>query len=385
MTTATSTRNSTTVSSTASPVLYLGIELSRSTWKLAFTIGLGQKPRLRSVPAGELAGFQKEIAAAKRRFKLPATTPVKSCFEAGRDGFWIHRFLESIGVDNLVVDSASIEVARRKRRAKTDRLDVDKLVRLLERYDLGEHKVWSVVNVPSDESEDQRHLHRDLEVLTREHTRGVNRIRGLLATVGVRNVRIGGNFPQTLANLRLWDGHPLGSTLHCRLLREWERLEVVERQIAAARQEREDTLEHSDTRETQQVRELARLRGIGVDSAWLFVMELFGWRQLHNRRQVAGLAGLAPTPFASGDLDREQGISKAGNYRVRVRAIELAWMWLRLQPRSALSRWYKKRFALGGARMRRVGIVALARKLLIALWRFADQGIVPAGAILNAH
>jgi len=367
----------------AAPVLYLALELSRASWKLGFTVGLGQKARVRNVQAGDLARLRKEIAAAKRRFRLPAETPVKSCYEAGRDGFWIHRFLESIGVVNVVVDAASIEVARRKRRAKTDRIDVDLLLGRLVRYDLGERKVWSVVHVPSDETEDERHLHRELEVLTRERTRLVNRIRGLLAGVGVRDVHLDRHFAERLGELKLWDGNPLGSALHCRLLREWERVELLERQIAAIHEERVETLEHSESGEMQQVRSLSGLRGIGIDSAWLLVMEMFGWRGLRNRREVASLAGLAPTPYASGDLQREQGISKAGNYRVRVRAVELAWCWLRYQPRSVLSRWYEKRFGSGGARLRRVGIVALARKLLVALWRFLDQGLIPEGAVFK--
>lgn len=366
------------------PTLYVALELSRANWKLGFSVGLGQRARERNVSAGDVDHFLAEVAAAKRRFGLPATARVCSCFEAGRDGFWIHRLLTSLAVDNVVVDAASLEVARRRKRAKTDRIDVAKLLRLLIRYHLGEVKVWSVVRVPSVEAEDHRHLQRELDTLTRERTRHVNRIRALLTTVGIGEIKIRKDFVKQLDALRCWNGARLPPALHCRLVREWERMQVVENQRRELRQERETVLEGWESKEADQIRRLAGLRGIGVGSAWLFVMELFGWRELRNRRQVGALAGLTPTPYASGDLNREQGISKAGNKLVRRRIVELAWCWLRYQPQSALSRWFAKRFAASGKRMRRVGIIALARKLLVALWRYADQGVVPEGAVVTA-
>ena len=282
------------------------------------------------------------------------------------------------------MDPASFEVTRRRKRAKTDRIDVDKLLRLLIRHHLGEKKVWSVVRVPSEEAEDHRQLHRELEVLSRERTRHVNRIRGLLASVGIREIQLGRKFVDTLAALRLWDGRRLPPALHCRLLREWKRILMIQQQQRDLREELTEILEQWESPEADQVRRLAGLRGIGPSSAWLLVMELFGWRDLKNRRQVGALAGLTPTPHASGDVDREQGISKAGNRLVRARAVELAWCWLRFQPQSALSQWFNQRFGPGTGRMRRVGIVALARRLLVVLWRYAEHGIVPDRAVVKA-
>lgn len=364
--------------------LYMALELSSANWKLGFSVGLGQRPRERNVPAGDGERLMAEIAAAKQRFGLPPKARVCSCYEAGRDGFWIHRLLTSLDIDNVVVDSASFEVSRRRKRAKTDRIDVAKLLQLLIRYHLGERKVWSVVRVPSVEVEDQRHLQRELDVLTRERTRLVNRIRALLVTVGVRDIKLTKTFAKQLMDLRLWNGSRLPPALHCRLLREWERIQKIEEQRLELRQERAAILEEWESPEADQVRLLASLRGIGVGSAWLFVMELFAWRELRNRREVGAIAGLAPTPFASGELDREQGISKAGNKLIRKRAVELAWCWLRYQPQSALSQWFTERFANNGKRMRRIGIVAVARKLLVALWRYATQGIVPQDAVIVA-
>jgi transposase len=363
--------------------LYLAFELDRRTWKLGTTIGLGQKPRRRTLRAGDLHAVEREIAAAKKRFGLKTDATVLSCYEAGRDGFWIHRYLQTIGVDNLVVDAASFEVSRRKRRAKTDRLDLEKMLRLLVRYQLGERKVFSVVRVPSVEAEDHRHLHRELEVLKRDRTRARNRIRGLLMTVGISRVKFTRGLRDRLGKLRQWNAQPLPPRLRQRLEREAERLEAVEQQIRELDKEREESLQQWDDEVAEKIRRLLSLRGVGMNSAWLLVMELYGWRGLRNRRQVGALAGLAPTPHQSGGSGREQGINKAGLVRVRTLAVELAWCWLRYQPGSDLSRWYQRRFAQGGRRMRRVGIVALARKLLIALWRWAEQETLPPGAVLK--
>jgi len=363
--------------------LYLAFELDRRTWKLGTTIGLGQKPRRRTLRAGDLQAVEREIAAAKKRFGLKPEATVLSCYEAGRDGFWIHRYLQTIGVDNLVVDAASFEVSRRKRRAKTDRLDLEKMLRLLVRYHLGERKVFSVVRVPTVEAEDHRQLHRELEVLKRDRTRGRNRIRGLLMTVGISRVKFTRGLRDRLGKLRQWNAEPLPPRLRQRLEREADRLEAVEQQIRELEKEREESLQQWDDEVAEKIRRLLSLRGVGMNSAWLLVMELYGWRGLRNRRQVGALAGLAPTPHQSGGSGREQGISKAGLVRVRTLAVELAWCWLRYQPGSDLSRWYHRRFAQGGRRMRRVGIVALARKLLIALWRWAEQETLPPGAVLK--
>jgi len=295
---------------------------------------------------------------------------------------WLARYLAQVGIENLVVDSSSIETNRRRRRVKTDRLDVVKLVSMLIRYHEGERKVWHVVRVPSTEAEDSRHLHRELESLKQERTQHINRIKGLLAGQGVR-MGIGKEFPQDLDRVRLWDGSPLGVGVRARLMREFERMQFVKQQVRELERERMEALRHSTRPEVEKVRNLLRVRGIGIKSAWLYTMELFAWREIGNRRELAALAGLTPTPHQSGDDSRELGISKAGNRYVRAIAIELAWAWLQYQPGSKLSGWYRDRFAGGGSRTRRIGIVAVARRLLIDLWRYSETGVIPEGARLK--
>lgn len=359
--------------------LYLAFDLGWTSWQLAFTVGLGQKPRQRSIRARDLGALSDEIAKAKKRFGLPAGARVISCYEAGRDGFWLHRYLAASGIENVVVDASSIEIPRRRRRVKTDRVDASKLVRMLVRFDEGETKVWSVVRVPSPEEEDRRHLHRELASLKRERTRQVNRIKGLLASQGVQ-LAVNKHYEKRLEAVRLWDGSPLPEGLRFRLQGEYERLRFVQGQIGEIEIERKRLLKESTDESVQQVRDLLQLKGLGNNCSWLYVMEFFSWRKFRNGREVGALAGLTPTAHQSGDLMREQGISKAGNRLVRTMAIEIAWGWLRLQPNSQLARWYEERFGGGSPRMKRVGIVALARKLLVALWRYLDQGIVPEGA-----
>jgi len=301
---------------------------------------------------------------------------VVSCYEAGRDGFWLHRYLLSCGIENVVVDSASIEVNRRKRRAKTDRIDVRKLMHMLLRYHGGEQLVWSVVNVPSEQAEDGRHLHRELEVLKKERGMHRNRIKSLLIQQGI----VVSN--PSLETLRTWDGKELPADLKSRMIREHARLRMVEEQIYALDKERERRVAAADSEPMKQIEQLMTLVGIGMNSSWKFVMEFFGWRDFKNGKQIGALSGLTPTPYDSGGGLREQGISKAGNERVRTLAVEMAWVWLRFQPQSKLSQWYRKRFAEGGKRMRRIGIVAMARRLLIDLWRYLEHGVVPEGARL---
>ena len=364
-------------------ILYIAFELSNSKWKLAFSDG--SKIRHKAITAGNLAQLQVEIELAKRKFKMIEDVRVVSCYEAGRDGFWIHRYLESQGIENLVVDSASLEVNRRKRRAKTDRIDVGKLLRMLLRYWGGEKKVWSVVRVPSEQDEDARHLHRSLESLKDERTMHRNRIKGLLVQQGIKVSNPSQKkFLAVLEKVRTWNGQAVAPELKARVVREYERLQVVEGQIKALEKEKKERLKNPDTDSLKKVAKLATLYGIGSVSSWTFVMEFFGWRQFQNRREVGGLAGLAPTPYDSGESRREQGISKAGNQRVRALAVEIAWAWLRFQPQSKLSQWYMKRYANGGKRMRRIGIVAMARRLLIDLWRYLEYDKIPEGARLRS-
>jgi transposase len=367
---------------TTTDVLYLAFELGEKEWKLAFTVGVAQKPRLRSMPARDLGRLQDEIAKAKKRFELPAEAAVRSCYEAGRDGFWLHRYLTANGVDNGVVDSASIEVNRRQRRAKTDRLDAGNLLTLLLRYHGGERKVWSIVRVPEVADEDARQLHRELQELKDERTAHVNRIKGLLASQGLTAPEVNKDFAEWLGKARLWDGSAVPAELQTRFLRELERWQLLGQQIKTLEDERRQRIRRDETPHVEKVRLLLDLWGVGLNGAWLLVYELFAWRKFDNRKQVGGCVGLTPTPYQSGNSRREQGISKAGNRRLRRLMVELAWCWLRWQPDSALSRWYQRRFGVGNGRSRKIGVVAVARKLLIAFWKYLEQGEVPAGARL---
>jgi len=368
-------------SSTEAQVLYMALELGWDDWTVGFTIGLGQAPRQVSVRARDLAGLLAQIAQAKRRFGLPAEALVHSVYEAGRDGFWLHRFLQAHGVHNIVVDAASIEVNRRYRRSKTDKLDVQKLLTMLVRFVLGETRRWKVVRVPSTEDEGLRQPQRELLALKKERTQHINRMKGLLAGLGLGAV-IAPTFPERLPALRQWDGHPVPALLQERLLREFARWSLVQRQIQDLENAEARMVRNDQQRHVEQVRTLISIRGIGAQSAWLLVHEVFGWREIGNRRELAALAGLTPTPYHSGQSQREQGISKAGSKRLRWLMVELAWGWLHWQPESALSRWYQARFGHGSARLRKLGIVALARKLLIACWRLVAHGEVPPGAVV---
>jgi transposase len=366
------------------PTLSLAFELGNREWKLGFTTGFGQPPRERTIAARDMPALATEIAEAKRRFALPVSARVLSCYEAGRDGFWLHRALTQQAVENLVVDSASIEVNRRARRAKSDRLDVRKLLTMLLRYDAGERRVWSVVHVPTPVEDDRRQLHRELTRTKRDRARVTNRIKGLLASQGVPLATLQ-DLPTQLPTVRLWDGTPLLPGLVARLDREWAKVTMLTAQMRTLQAARRALLRTAAADPAvAQVRQLLALRAIGPESAWLYVMEFFSWRQFHNRREIGALAGLTPTPYQSGDLQREQGISKAGNRHIRAMAIEIAWAWLHYQPTSALAHWYNTRFGHGSSRVRRIGIVALARKLLIALWQYLETGVPPEGAVLKA-
>jgi transposase len=366
-------------SGATTPFLYLAFELGIDEWRLGCATEPSATPRTRVIPARDLERLVKEIAHAKKGLGLPPQTPVRSCYEAGRDGFWLHRYLTSIGVENVVVDSSSIEVKRRQRRAKSDSLDVRKLLSMLLRYHAGEPRVWSVVRVPTVEAEDRRQLHRELRGWKKEHTRVTNRVKGLLASQGIRLPK-GTDIRAALATIRLWDGSPVPAALRARLERECEHAHFLRTRSRELERERQRRLTHAQDQAVAKVRQLVRLRAIGAAGAWVAVNEFFGWRTFRNGKEVGAAAGLTPTPYQSGDDHREQGISKAGSRHLRGVAIEIAWAWLRYQPRSHLSRWYHARFARGGVRARKVGIVALARKLLIALWRFLEFGVVPDGA-----
>jgi transposase len=358
--------------------LYMALELSAKTWRLAF--GDGARERQVALAAWDQVALAEALIKAKRKFDLPDECRVLSVQEAGRDGFSIHRFLESLGVESLVVDSSSIEVKRRARRAKTDRLDATKLLSMLRRYDHGERKVWSVLHVPTAREEDERHPHRERDRLTKERTALGNRLRSLLATVGCSVKRL----DEDLATWRQWDGTRLPASLQDELVRLRARRALLEEQLLVLREQcRLARKTPAPTRAAARANQLMVLKGIGEQTSWILSHEFF-WRDFRNRKEVAAAAGLCPSPYASGESSVEQGISKAGNARTRALLIETAWLWQRLQPDSALSRWFQARFGPNGKRLRRVGIVALARRLLVALWRFLETGELPEGAVLKS-
>lgn len=364
----------------SAPVLYMALELSKSKWKTGFEYG--RKRRTVNVPGGDVERLREAIAEAKKKFKLPDEVVIQSCYEAGRDGFWLHRLLESWGITNLVVDPASIEVSRRSRRTKTDRVDLEMLLSKLRQHYSGE-RVWKVVRVPAPQAEGGRHLHREVERLKKERSAQVNRLKGLLFGQGIRLERLNlKEWPAQVVGFRTFDGHALAEDLQGELTRAGERLELLESQLKQLEAEQDRRVREAGG-PLAMVRQLRMLKGIGRVAAWVFVMEFFGWREFRNAKQVGALAGLTGTPYASGETNREQGISKAGNRRVRSLAVEIAWLWLRYQPDSALSRWFTERFGGTGKRHRRVGIVALARKLLVALWRYLETGVLPEGATLK--
>jgi len=371
------------VSAKGKETLYVAFELSRKNWKLGFSDGKAAGVRSVTIAAQDWGALEREVERARNRFGLENRIGMVSCYEIGREGFWLHRALLNRGFENVVVDAASIEVNRRDKRAKTDRMDVEKLVRQLIRYSRGERQVWSVVRVPDEEAEDRRQLHREIGVLTQERAQHRTRIQSLLLGQGL-DMKIDYRFGQKLAQLRLWNGRPLPAGLGQRLKREYQRLQMVEAELWKLKKEQEERLKTEGTPAMKKVQRLQQLRGIGIASSWLFVMELFSWRKFGNRRELAGALGMTPTPYQSGESDREQGISRSGNRRVRSMAIEIAWSWLRYQPQSDLSRWYRKRFARGGGRLRKIGIVAMARRLIIDLWRYLERGVVPAGAQLKS-
>lgn len=363
--------------------LHMAMELSTNRWVLAFSTGVACDPRIRQVFARDWRTLRQEIKNAREKFGLPEETPVVSCYEAGRDGFWIHRCLQQEGIENVIIDASSIEQSRRQKRVKTDRVDAQKLVRLLCRACGGERDVYRTVCVPSDADEDHRHLHRELRTLKGNRTRQVNRIRAILCELGLDSrVPLDKSFSQWLEGVSLWNGQPVPPGARARLLRQIERLKRCDEEIRELEQERRELIRTDQSRQAEQVRRLLSLKAIGETTSWLLVAEMFGWRTFKTRKQVGSFTGLVNAPYDTGQSQRDQGITKAGNKWIRGVMIEIAWMWLRHQPQSELSEWYDSRFGGPGKRVKKIGIVALARKLTIALWRYLEKGIPPAGAIL---
>ncbi len=372
--------NDTNTSTTLAIRLLVAIEMSLKNWRLVMSPECGTRNRVKTVEAGNYFELEKAVAEARERFKLPPLTPIVFCYEAGRDGFYPYRRLTEVGHEVWVIDSASIEVSRRQKQAKSDGIDGDKLAELMQRKARGDKKALRLVRVPSLEVEDERLLPREREIILHDIGRLRNQIESILFTQGHRGI------PKAAAALKAWVAEQGGLTpqLRERLGREIERLALLEAQLQKVERAMALKVRKEQSAGIAAVAgALMQLCGIGLIGAWVLSSEIFGWRQFRNRREVGAALGLAPTPYSSGQDVREQGISKAGNRRARSMLVELAWLWLRYQPGSALSQWFMARFSSGGKRMRRIGIVALARRLAVALWRYADQGVLPEGAKLK--
>jgi transposase len=348
--------------------------------------GGGEKMSKHSVRGGDVAGLLKRFVQLqeKARARMGPSFPIIVIQEAGLDGFWIHRVLQAEGIESHVVDPASIATSRRRRRAKTDKIDGEALVRALLAYKRGEPRVCAMVRAPTPDEEDQRRLCRERKVLTAERVRHVNRVKGLLFSQGITGYEpLRRDRRRRLEELQTGDGRPLPEHLKSQARRELDRLELLLEQIKAVEAERDMLLAAEQTAAPAPAAMLLDIKGIGPEFAAILWSEgLF--RHFDNRRQVAAYAGLAPTPWQSGSVDREQGVSKAGNPRLRTTSIQLAWLWLRHQPDSALARWFHERVSLNGGRLRKTTIVALARKLLVALWKYVTAGIVIEGAVIKS-
>jgi transposase len=362
----------------------VSLELSQVNWLVTALIPASEKLSRHSLAAGDgkalLALLERLRAKAAER--IGGSVGIHLIQEAGLDGFWVHRLLEAHGVNSHVVDAASIPVPRRRRRAKSDVIDGETLLRTLLAWLRGEPRVCSMVVAPSPEEEDRRRVVRERQALHEELTRQTNRIRGLLATQGITDYQPRRrNHRQRLEQLRTGDGRALPGQLMREICRALARIELLQAQIREIEAERTALVENEAKGAPGAM--LLRLRSIGHELAATLSLEGFN-HSFANRRQVASFGGLAPTPWKSGKIDRDQGISKAGNPRLRKAMIELAWLWLRYQPGSALSRWFREHVGDQRGRVRKIAIVALARKLLIALWRYVTQGVVPEGAMLKA-
>src|SRR5689334_1186888 len=369
-----------------SGTIFVAIELSQKSWLVTLHSPDRDRISRHKLEGGDHVGLLGLIEKVKARVaeKLGSTPGVVSCYEAGYDGFWLHRLLQAAGISNLVFDAASIAVEQRSRRSKTDRIDGELLLRTLMAYLRGEPRVVRIVRVPGVEQEDARRASRERDRLVEEQTAHTNRIKALLRLVGmaVGNPRRR-DWLVWLERQRDWRGQPVPPHLLAEVRREYARLTLLREQLAELEQAQaaQDITVPAPTVERRN--QLQRLKALGPAFSTTLVNEVF-YKDFRNRREVASYNGLAPSPWKSGGIDREQGISKAGNHRARVKAIELAWLWLRHQPDSALSGWFRARTANAGKRARRIAIVALARKLIVALWRYLTTGLVPEGAAMKA-
>ena len=367
--------------------IFVSLELSRTSWLLtSLSPGDGERMSKHALRSGDVAGLRARFSQLKEKVRIRTgqAFPVIVIQEAGLDGFWIHRLLQGEGIESHVVDPASIATSRRRRRAKTDKIDGQALVRALLAYKRGEPRVCAMVRAPTPQEEDRRRICRERKTLTAERVKHVNRIKGLLFAQGITDYEpLPRNRRERLEGLRTGDGRPLPPHLKAQIGRELDRLELALQQIKSVETERDAVLSPSDEGTPAPGAMLKRLKGIGPEFAGVLWSEgLF--RSFSNRRQVAAYGGLAPTPWQSGSVTHEQGVSKAGNPRLRTTMIQLAWLWVRHQPHSILTQWFHQRAQLNGGRIRKVLIVALARKLLIAFWKYVTAGIVPEGAETTA-
>lgn len=367
--------------------IFVSMELSRSKWLItSISPGNGEKMSKHSVTAGDVAGLFALFAKLRERSKVKTghDHSIITIQEAGLDGFWIHRVLEGEGIESHVVDPASIAISRRRRRAKTDRIDGEALLRTSMAYKRGEPRVCAMVRAPSPQEEDHRRLCRERKALTDERVAHVNRIKGLLFSQGVANYEpLCKNRRQRLEELRTGDGRALPAHMKAQICRELDRLELLLGQIKTVEAERDAVIAvQATTTPSSPAKMLLAIRGIGAEFAAVLSSECF-YRKFDNRRQVAAYAGLAPTPWQSGSVDREQGVSKAGNARLRTTLIQMSWLWLQHQPHSALTQWFKERVQLNGGRMKKSTIVAMARKLLVALWKYVASGVVMEGVVMK--
>ena len=366
--------------------LFVSLELSKSKWVVTINNPGSEKFSKHVIEGGDGAGLLELLSRSRAKAEQRYGVQVKAIViqEAGLDGFWIHRLLLANGIESHVVDAASIAVDRRHRRAKTDSIDGETLLRTLMAWARGERRVCSMVRAPSREDEDRRRLTRERGTLLKERIQHTNRVRGLLSGQGVQDYDpLRRDRFERLEALRTGDGRELPPMLKEEIRRELDRIALVTTQLAAVERAR-DALIRTDAEERPNPAALLqKLKGLGPEFASLLWLESL-FRSFGNRRQVAAYGGLAPSPWQSGGVERDQGISKSGNRRLRKTMIELAWLWLRHQPDSALSRWFQARVGAAKGRIRRIAIVALARKLLVALWRYVTQGVVPEGAVFKA-
>jgi transposase len=366
--------------------IFVAIELSQKTWLVTLHSPDRERMSRHKIDGGDHGELLALIERIRARVaeKLGSVPRVVSCYEAGYDGFWLHRRLEAAGITNFVFDAASIAVEQRARRAKTDRIDGELLLRTLMAHLRGEPRVVRIVRVPSVEQEDARRASRERDRLVKEQTAHTNRIKALLRLLGmaVGNPRRR-DWLAWLARQRDWQGQPLPPYLLAEAKREHARLMLVREQLAALEQTQAAEASPVPAPMTERRDHLQRLKALGPAFTAALVSEVF-YKDFRNRREVASYCGLTPSPWKSGGIDREQGISKAGNPRARQKAIELAWLWLRHQPDSALSRWFLTRTVNAGKRARRIAIVALARKLIVALWRYLTSGLIPEQATMKA-